>query len=81
MAGGVLTGAAAWGASSVAVVPAAYVGFLGVAATTDTGTVADRARFVGVLATMHLAWGAGFLLGTARGARDAVDTSRSEQTA
>jgi hypothetical protein len=61
----------------VLTVPAAYLGFLGLAAVTDAGSVADRARFVGVLATMHLAWGAGFVVGAARGAQDAIDTSRS----
>lgn len=32
-----------------------------------------------VIPTMHLAWGAGFLLGIARGARDTVDTSRLDR--
>ena len=77
LATGALSGWAAGLAGVVGVVPAAYLGFLGFAAATDRGSAADRARFVGVLATMHLAWGAGFVLGAARGARDAVDTSRA----
>jgi succinoglycan biosynthesis protein ExoA len=64
-------------AGAVVTVPATYLGFLTLAAVADAGSVADRGRFVGVLATMHLAWGAGFVLGAARGAQDAVDTSRS----
>ncbi len=64
-------------AGAVVAIPAAYLGFLGLAAVSDDGSLADRGRFVGVLATMHLAWGAGFVIGAARGAHDAVDTSRS----
>ncbi len=37
----------------------------------------ERAHFVVVLPTMHLSWGAGFLLGLTRGAKNAVDTSRT----
>ncbi|CAN5268115.1 glycosyltransferase family 2 protein [soil metagenome] len=37
----------------------------------------DRWRFLFVLPTMHLSWGAGFLLGLVRGAGDTVDTSRT----
>jgi glycosyltransferase involved in cell wall biosynthesis len=37
----------------------------------------DRWRFLFVLPTMHISWGAGFLVGLFRGARDAVDTSRT----
>lgn len=77
LATGAVSGWAAGLAGAVVVVPAAYLGFLGFAAATDRGSAADRARFVGVLATMHLSWGAGFVLGAARGAQDAVDTSRS----
>lgn len=39
---------------------------------------ADRFTFARVIAVMHLSWGAGFLRGFALGARDAVDTSRTE---
>ena len=38
----------------------------------------DRWLFVLVLPTMHLNWGAGFIVGLLRGARDTVDTSRTE---
>ncbi|HEY0261133.1 MAG TPA: glycosyltransferase family 2 protein [Lacisediminihabitans sp.] len=37
----------------------------------------DRWRFALVLPTMHLSWGAGFIVGLVRGARDTVDTSRT----
>ena len=67
----VITGLAALG-------PLAYLALLVVAGITDTGSLADRLRFVAVVATIHLSWGAGFLVGVVRGARDAVDTSRTE---
>ena len=38
----------------------------------------DKLLFVLVLPTMHLSWGAGFIIGLVRGARDTVDTSRTE---
>jgi succinoglycan biosynthesis protein ExoA len=57
--------------------PVAYLGLLGAVAARDDGPLADRARFSVVLATMHYAWGAGFLVGTLRGARHVVDTSRA----
>ena len=38
---------------------------------------ADRWRFFLVLPTMHFSWGVGFILGVSRGARGAVDTSRT----
>ena len=66
-----ITGLAALG-------PLAYLALLVAAGITDTGSLADRLRFVAVVATMHLSWGAGFLVGVVRGARDAVDTSRTE---
>jgi succinoglycan biosynthesis protein ExoA len=56
--------------------PAAYLALLGGVSATSDGPLRDRARFALVLATMHYAWGAGFLVGTLRGARDTVDTSR-----
>jgi succinoglycan biosynthesis protein ExoA len=64
-------------AAGVAAGPAAYLTLLGAVAVGSGGSLADRARLCGVLATMHYAWGAGFLVGTLRGARDAVDTSRA----
>lgn len=41
-------------------------------------TLADRATFAVVIATMHVSWGSGFLRGVLLGARDAVDRSRIE---
>lgn len=38
----------------------------------------DRWFFIVVLPTMHLSWGTGFMIGLLRGARDTVDTSRTE---
>jgi succinoglycan biosynthesis protein ExoA len=38
----------------------------------------DRWFFIVVLPTMHLSWGVGFIIGLLRGARDTVDTSRTE---
>jgi succinoglycan biosynthesis protein ExoA len=38
----------------------------------------DRWFFMIVLPTMHLSWGVGFIVGLLRGARDTVDTSRTE---
>ena len=73
---GVLTGMAGWVASLVHLGPLAYVGALVVAAVTATGSLLDRLRYVLVLATMHLCWGAGFIVGTVRGGGDSVDTSR-----
>jgi len=62
----------------VLVVPVAYAGFLGYAAARALGgqSLGDRALDVGVLATMHLSWGSGFLKGLLSGAGGTVDTSR-----
>jgi hypothetical protein len=68
-AGGRLTALAAAG-------PLVYAGLLAGVAGRSEGSIRDRLRFGLVLATMHYAWGAGFLLGILRGARDTVDTSR-----
>lgn len=38
----------------------------------------DRLSFVIVLPTMHIMWGIGLMIGIVRGARDTVDTSRTE---
>ena len=59
---------------------ALYAAAIGVAAYREDGSPTDRARFAAVLATMHASWGAGFLVGVTRGARDAVDTSRAAQS-
>ena len=78
LATGVLPGWAAWLVSLVFLGPLAYLVLLLVAAVTSSGSFADRARFAWVLATMHYSWALGFSLGVTRGARDAVDTSRTE---
>ena len=64
-------------AAASAAGPGAYLGLLAAVALRGDGSFADRARLAEVLATMHYVWGAGFLVGVVRGARDAVDTSRS----
>jgi glycosyltransferase involved in cell wall biosynthesis len=75
---GVLPTWLAWLLSLVFLGPAAYLVLLAVAAITTPGSIADRVRLMLVLATMHLSWGAGFLVGALRGARDVVDRSRTE---
>jgi hypothetical protein len=54
------------------------VALLVTAAVTNTGSFADRLRFMAVIAIMHFSWGTGFLRGFVGGAGDAVDTSRTE---
>jgi glycosyltransferase involved in cell wall biosynthesis len=75
---GVLSGWLGWIAALIYLGPIAYLALLVIAAVSSTGSFADRVRFAGVLAIMHLSWGAGFLVGLVRGAGDAVDTSRTE---
>lgn len=60
----------------VAIAPAAYLALLAGVAVASGGSVRDRARLCGVLATMHFAWGAGFVRGAFRGAHKVVDRSR-----
>ncbi|CAL4860020.1 hypothetical protein MMM2322_01695 [Microbacterium sp. MM2322] len=43
------------------------------------GSLRERSWLAAVLPTMHLAWGAGFLRGLVRGAKDTVDTSRLDR--
>lgn len=59
---------------------ALYLLLLLVALVTPLGgrTVRDRGAFVAVIATMHFAWGAGFIGGALFGARGSVDRSRTE---
>jgi len=78
LATGLIGGWVAWMLSLVYLGPLAYLALLVVAAVTSSGSLGDRIRFAGVLAVMHLSWGCGFLVGVTRGARDAVDTSRTE---
>jgi succinoglycan biosynthesis protein ExoA len=75
---GVLSGVLGWVVALVYLGPIAYLGLLVLAAITTPGSFADRLRLMLVLATMHLSWGAGFLRGLLRGARDVVDRSRTE---
>jgi succinoglycan biosynthesis protein ExoA len=46
------------------------------AAVIASGSLLDRLRYTVVLATMHVCWGAGFIVGMLRGGGDSVDTSR-----
>ncbi|MEO5980950.1 MAG: glycosyltransferase [Pedococcus sp.] len=63
--------------SVVHLVPVAYAGFLAYAGATLGGQGAGgRTRDAGVVATIHLTWGAGFLKGLAMGAGGTVDRSR-----
>jgi len=77
---GVVSGWPSAVASLIYVGPAAYVLLVLVLAfIADRGSsFLDRWFFVVVLPTMHLSWGVGFILGLVRGARDSVDTSRTE---
>ena len=72
-----LSAAPPWLATAILLGPAAYAAMLGAVAAGTAGAPMDRLRRCGVLAVMHYAWGAGFLVGMARGAGDAVDTSRA----
>lgn len=66
--------------SLIYLAPIAYLALLLFLSFTGGGLHwGDRWRFFYVLPTMHLSWGAGFLLGLVRGARDATDTSRTGQ--
>lgn len=75
---GVVSGVWSALASLVHVPVAAYILLvLAVAAGPGGGSGArDKLWTLAVLPTMHLAWGAGFLVGVIRGAQDTVDTSR-----
>ncbi|MDO5499199.1 MAG: glycosyltransferase family 2 protein [Propionibacteriaceae bacterium] len=57
--------------------PLAYAAFLALAVRRSEGTPRDRTRFAEVIATMHVSWGAGFLVGLTRGGGDTVDRSRT----
>jgi len=78
LATGVISGWAAWVLALAFLGPLAYLALLAAAAITSSGAFTERVRFAAVLAVMHLSWGGGFLVGATRGARDAVDTSRTE---
>ncbi len=75
---GLLRGPTSWVASLAHLAPLGYAAGLGVVAATRLGgrTAQDRGLNFGVLALMHLSWGAGFVKGWLSGAEDTVDTSR-----
>ena len=75
---GLLHGVVGWIVALVYLGPVLYAVLLLVAAITTAGSLADRIRFMAVIAIMHFSWGTGFLRGIIRGAGDAVDTSRTE---
>ncbi|MCR2812037.1 MULTISPECIES: glycosyltransferase family 2 protein [Microbacterium] len=75
---GVVTGWVSLVASVLYLPLAAYAALvIAVAAGPGGGTGwRDKLWTLAVLPTMHLAWGAGFIRGVLRGAKDTVDTSR-----
>ncbi len=77
---GLVAGVAAWLLSAVYLGPLLYLVLLALllVARSSGERFADRATFVGVIVVMHYAWGAGFVRGLVVGARDAIDTSRTE---
>jgi succinoglycan biosynthesis protein ExoA len=77
---GVLHGRLGLIASLIYLGPLAYVILvLWLALVTDrTAGWRDRLFFIVVLPTMHVSWGAGFFVGLFRGARETMDTSRTE---
>jgi succinoglycan biosynthesis protein ExoA len=77
---GVVTGWPSALASVVYLGPVAYLLLIiWLAFVADRGArMLDRWFFMIVLPTMHLSWGVGFIVGLLRGARDTVDTSRTE---
>src|SRR3954447_7294820 len=75
---GVLHGILGWIVALVYLGPVLYAVLLVVAAVSSAGSLADRLRFIAVIAIMHFSWGTGFLRGFVGGAGDAIDTSRTE---
>jgi len=73
---GVVSGLASWALSAVYLGPLAYAALLLGAALATSGSLWDRVQFAIVLKTMHLCWGAGFLLGVLRGGGGSLDRSR-----
>jgi glycosyltransferase involved in cell wall biosynthesis len=54
-----------------------YAATIGSAAAREYPAPRDRLRYALVLATMHVSWGSGFLVGLVRGGAHTVDTSRA----
>lgn len=77
---GMLAGPASLVLGLVHLAPALYLLLLAALLVVPSSgrSLADRATFALVIATMHVSWGAGFLRGALLGARDAVDRSRIE---
>lgn len=73
---GLVDGPLSWLLSLAYVGPVAYLAALAVASSRSRGSLPDRLRLVGVLATMHVCWGSGFLLGLVRGGGGSLDRSR-----
>lgn len=75
---GVLRGAPSIVASLVYVPLAVYLGLVGAYAASGRAGPGWRERLwaLVVIPSMHLAWGSGFLVGAASGARENIDTSR-----
>jgi len=78
LATGLVGGWAGWVLALVYLVPLLYLALLAFAALRSPGGLLDRLRVARAIAVMHVSWGSGFLVGVTRGARDAVDTSRTE---
>lgn len=74
--GAAVGGWVGWAAAAAGAVDVAYAAVLVGASASGHGSLLDRLRFAGVLATMHFSWGAGFLRGIAHGGRGALDRSR-----
>ncbi len=75
---GIWGGLLAWILALIYLGPVLYLALLVVAGASSTGSLADRLRFMAVIAIMHFSWGFGFLRGFVGGAGNAVDTSRTE---
>jgi len=75
--GGVLRGALASVLGLVFIPVALYALVVAAYSAAQRGaSLQEKAWSLAVIPTMHVAWGAGFILGVLRGARDTIDTSR-----
>lgn len=75
---GVLTGVVSLVASGVYLGPIVYLLLIVGSAVRGGGSAVELARYVVVLVTMHVSWGAGFIVGSVRGGRNTVDRSRTD---